>query len=133
MDGAALFSADVDFGGFRVHRTIFSHVYSQRPEARHCVFNSVIFISISRSRVDVYRILVVYLWISCHDRRPPKKVINGRYDLQTVTFRRIKNEGKIADSVPRSYMRDEGIGPSESACRRSLQTTLSCSGKEPGW
>lgn len=22
--------------------------------------------------------------ISCHDRRPPKKVINGRYDLQIV-------------------------------------------------
>jgi hypothetical protein len=56
----------------------------------------------------------------------------GRYDLQTFVFWALKNAIKIGESVPRSYMGDEGTGPSEPVSGNRLPTTLICAGKEAG-
>ena len=41
--------------------------------------------------------------VSCHDRRRPKEVTNGRYDLQILSFLTLKNARKIAE-IERSKM-----------------------------
>jgi Fic family protein len=57
--------------------------------------------------------------------------LNGFFSMEEHHARDL---AKYYDSsVPRSYTNDEGIGPSKSACRSRLQTTLSCNGKEPLW
>ncbi len=35
--------------------------------------------------------------------------------------------------VPSKAVYEMGVGPSQPGCRIRLQTTLSCSGQEPGW
>jgi hypothetical protein len=39
----------------------------------------------------------------------------------------------ILDIVRHEAAQKMRVGPSESACRSRLQTTLSCCGKEPWW
>jgi hypothetical protein len=38
-------------------------------------------------------------WISCQDGKSLRRVKNGRYDFQIITFQNLKNATKIAETV----------------------------------